>query len=399
MASVAKRKWTHAGVKKEAWVVRYFDDTGARRAKTFELKKDADAYRRQVEREIEDGLHTARTVSRTVKEVAAEYLSALDAKVRDGRIGRAYCDRQVRIVEQKILPELSSILMTDLTPAMVERFYDRMTGAYKLAPITAKWQVYGLLYLEKFAMKRGYTKRLATSEALADLGGIAPSRIRTFTANEIAILFSTAAKHRHGLRPRPELLTNVMIHLGALCGLRHGEILALTMENVDIEGRLIKVRHSLTEFDTLKGPKTLAGRRTVPMPARVADLLREWIERYYIPNSRGLIFRTESGRALSQANLNKPWRRLLRDAGLEQTGEQFHFHALRHFAASWMIENGIPITDVAALLGHSKFDVTLQVYAHPVMKPHMRHDAIERLTTFLPDRDAKSLTHRSLITA
>ena len=51
-------------------------------------------------------------------------------------------------------------------------------------------------------------------------------------------------------------------------------------------------------------------------------------------------------------------------AGLRAVGllhaEQLHFHALRHFAASWMIENGLPLPEVASLLGHSKFDTTLQ---------------------------------------
>lgn len=39
MASVAKRKWTHNGFTKEAWMVRYVDPRGSRRGKTFELKR------------------------------------------------------------------------------------------------------------------------------------------------------------------------------------------------------------------------------------------------------------------------------------------------------------------------------------------------------------------------
>lgn len=59
----------------------------------------------------------------------------------------------------------------------------------------------------------------------------------------------------------------------------------------------------------------------------------------------------------------------------------FHFHTLRHFAASLMIEPGLPLTEVASLMGHSKFDMTLQVYAHPIVGGQRRHDTIERMAT------------------
>src|SRR5579862_5410584 len=59
MATVTKRTWEHQGKTKAAWSVRYFDRTGSRRGKTFELKKDADAYRRKVENEVEAGMHIA----------------------------------------------------------------------------------------------------------------------------------------------------------------------------------------------------------------------------------------------------------------------------------------------------------------------------------------------------
>ena len=44
-----------------------------------------------------------------------------------------------------------------------------------------------------------------------------------------------------------------------------------------------------------------------------------------------------------------------------------------------MIENGLPLTDVAALLGHSKFDLTLQVYAHAIVPGHRRLAALDRM--------------------
>jgi integrase len=75
---------------------------------------------------------------------------------------------------------------------------------------------------------------------------------------------------------------------------------------------------------------------------------------------------------------------LLAHAGLIRKGDNLHFRALRHFAASCMIENGWPLMDVASLLGHSKFDMTLRVYAHPIVGGgNQRSEAMERMAAKL----------------
>jgi hypothetical protein len=48
-----------------------------------------------------------------------------------------------------------------------------------------------------------------------------------------------------------------------------------------------------------------------------------------------------------------------------------------------MIENGLPLTEVASLLGHKKFDMTLQVHAHPIVGGHERSEAINAMSSRL----------------
>ena len=165
-----------------------------------------------------------------------------------------------------------------------------------------------------------------------------------------------------------------VVSLAAFCGLRWGEIVGLTLDNILFEERVIRVRHSLTAEDVLKGPKTRAGKRDVPMPDHIAKMLSEWAAHHYIDNDRRLFFRAKLGGKLCSGWFHKAhWHPLLIRAGIK---EKYHFHALRHFAASWMIENGWSLPDVAAMLGHSKFDMTLQVYAHPIMAPTRNLDAM-----------------------
>ncbi len=86
--------------------------------------------------------------------------------------------------------------------------------------------------------------------------------------------------------------------------------------------------------------------------------------------------------------------RLTRTGLAPEPGKPWHhFHALRQFAGTMMVDNGLPVTDVASLLGHAKFDTTLQVYAHPIAGGHRRHEALERMTAQLCDPHFRILTH------
>lgn len=69
--SIRKRSWTTAkGEQKEAWGVDYADTAGKRRLKTFQRKKDADAWWRKAGNEIDEGAHTPDSDSITVEEAA-----------------------------------------------------------------------------------------------------------------------------------------------------------------------------------------------------------------------------------------------------------------------------------------------------------------------------------------
>jgi hypothetical protein len=65
--SVRKRIWVNAkGMEREAWIVDYSDAKGTRRLKTFQRKKDADAFEATASVEIRAGVHVADSASATV---------------------------------------------------------------------------------------------------------------------------------------------------------------------------------------------------------------------------------------------------------------------------------------------------------------------------------------------
>jgi integrase len=384
MASVRKRIWKYNGQTKTAFVVAYTDLSGKRRLKTFRLKKQADEYRMKVEREIEHGDHVAASASLTVAAICAEFIRTQEDRLADGRIGRGRLANLVKCINISVLPHLGARKMQHLRSVDIENWYRSLCRDGGLSPTTAKDRVFTLRLVEAFAQRRGYLKKSPISEALKELRGTRPPTIRIFTRDEIAALLRSTEVRGHGRHERTFELLRCAVHLAAFCGLRWGEIMGLTRAAVDLDGRLIKVRHSLTDWDELKSPKTPAGVRDVPMPCHLRDMLRDWLARFYVENPRDLVFCTSSGGRVSAANFHAEfWRPLLARAGLIRDGNNLHFHALRHFAASWMLENGLPLMDVASLLGHKKFDVTLQVYAHPIIGGSRRSEAIDRMAAEL----------------
>jgi integrase len=372
MASVNKRTWTTpAGARKEAWAVRYKDRDGTYRQKTFDKKKDADKFRTTVEAEIINRGFATHIAPDTVGKVVREFMKVQDRRLDDGEIGRSRHKNIVMAVNTAILPFFKDMKMKDVTVHDVERWYEKMRKEGK-STRTARDRIRELKLILDYGERHRFCTSNPAREAMATGLRRQPTQpVRTFSREDIAALLAAVEIRRKGGRPRIHDMVRLMVHIAAFCGLRFGEIMALSRSNVLLEERILQVRHSLTEYDTIKGPKTPAGVRDVPLPPHIASMLIRWMELHYWPNDRELLFRVgtpEKPNLLSAGNFHvQQWRKLLVSAGLSCPGDELHFHALRHFAASWWIMNGMPLPDTASLLGHSKFDMTLQVYAHGII--------------------------------
>lgn len=85
---VKKRTWTNnQGEKKEAWVVRYTDQDGNRRLKTFKTKNEGRAFEAHAYVEVEAGTHVPDSKTVTVKEAGELWIRAAEAdKLEQGTI-------------------------------------------------------------------------------------------------------------------------------------------------------------------------------------------------------------------------------------------------------------------------------------------------------------------------
>jgi integrase len=146
--------------------------------------------------------------------------------------------------------------------------------------------------------------------------------------------------------------------LGATCGLRVGEALALRVEDVDLGRGTLTIRRTLWRGKTYP-PKTERSHRTVKLPRVALDALGRYLARNGNP-SEGWLFQTKHGNPVNAPNLHGCWKRLLREANLPN----IKFHGLRHTAVSLMLSQNVPLTVVSRVCGHANPNITATVYSH-----------------------------------
>lgn len=175
------------------------------------------------------------------------------------------------------------------------------------------------------------------------------------------------------------------VHLMSWCGLRWGECAGLRVGSVDWLRRRLRVLGVTTQGGRWKEyPKSSKSRREIPVPSHVLELLTP-LSVDKGPND--LLFTTErvyrgERRPWSGANWRVRWYQAIDDA--REKGApvpRYSPHSLRHSAASWLVQDGVPLYDVQRLLGHESFQVT-QRYAHLAPDAHGSVEASwERLVT------------------
>jgi integrase len=164
---------------------------------------------------------------------------------------------------------------------------------------------------------------------------------------------------------------HVPILVAVSVGLRRGEALGLKWTDISFPKGTLTVARSLQPDLTVVAPKTAAGRRTIHMPADLADALRRHkaqSERRLATGEaykdQGLVFSDIAGGPWKPASIATLFRSIAKRAGLGH----LRYHDLRHTCASLLIDAGFPITAVAQIMGHASAAVTASIYAHAIPK-------------------------------
>lgn len=166
---------------------------------------------------------------------------------------------------------------------------------------------------------------------------------------------------------RYSAVTMLMIYTG----LRAGEILAVTWDDIDMDKRTITVDKTsvrYTDYDTgkkvseISTTKTADSRRTVYLVDEAIFWIREIRKRNFESgisiacNAR--VVATQTGGIVKSDVLNAQMKKLCAEIGIEYKSS----HTCRRTYATVLIDGGVPISDVSADLGHKNVSTTQQCY-------------------------------------
>jgi integrase len=357
--SVRKRTWkTSKGEAQEAWIVDYADQDGQRHIKTFERKKDADAFHASVNVAVREGIHTAPSKSITVAKAAENWLVHVEGEGRE----RSTLAQYGQHVRKHINPRLGHIKVANLTAPRVNAFRDNLLTELS-RPLAKKV----LVSFKSILREAHRTGNVAQNVAQGVTIGIDKRFKRKLkvgvdipTPDEIRrLLAATTGKWR------------AMLMVATFAGLRASELRGLRWEDVDLKRGELAVRQRADRYNVIGKPKSEAGERTIPLAPDVVNTLREW--KLACPKGEaGLVFPSSTGRIEHHANILRALTPVMAKAGLTDRGGQpkYGLHAFRHFFASWCINRKadggleLPVKTVQGRLGHASIVMTMDAYGH-----------------------------------
>ena len=153
-----------------------------------------------------------------------------------------------------------------------------------------------------------------------------------------------------------------LVSLLRYTGMRRGEAIALTVDDIDFERNEIHITKTVTTLGTINPPKTKAGVRTVPMPPQLAEDLRAYI--YTQHSGTGYLFTTVHKTPISSGTFEGRWRVIAQQIFGDDVPEDFTAHIFRHTYAHDLVTHNVPLTTAMLLLGHDSIKTTMGVYAH-----------------------------------
>lgn len=413
--SIRKRAWkTSKGEAKEAWVIDYVDQAGKRRLKTFERKKEAEAFETKTKFEITQGTHTPDSASVTIAEAADLWLETCRANDLETATIDAY-EQHCRL---HIKPFLGRIKLSQLTAPMAREFEDKLRrgdpvpgeaeGAPR-SPAMVRRIIMSLSTLIADAQERGLVARNVVREfrARRKRGKQKAHESRHNGKLKIGVDIPSPDEIRAFLAALKEPWRAILL-TATFTGLRASELRGLRWADVDLEKKELHVRQRADKRNVIGPPKSASGERTLPLsPIVVATLKEKWLA---TPKGKGgkeaLVFGTGTGAPEYHSNItNRGLIPAMIKAGValhvlgpdgkpaqDEDGKPIlrakytGLHALRHFYASWLINRKadggleLPAKTVQERLGHSTIAMTLDTYSHlfPAADAHEELATAER---------------------
>ncbi len=293
------------------------------------------------------------------------------------RVERSTCDRHETAFRTHIQPYCGSRDISQLTRRDIQYCMNRVinTPSYRTGKplsagsINSVYTVYSMMFEYAVEFDLLESSPVDRKKPVKKQGVRHPD---AFTRDEQRLIVD------HILKTGDDEYYGYLLTLGT--GLRLGEVLALTWDDVDFENGTLSVSKGVryaTLEDGKRGfeiasPKTAASTRIIPLPAATLEMLAGMKKR---SRSRQVIS-FASGAQMSRETFTHRYKEMLGRIGIRY----LNFHCLRHTFATRALENGMDVKTLSEILGHGDPSVTMKYYVHSSLDQKRR--CMEMMTLF-----------------
>lgn len=272
-----------------------------------------------------------------------------------------------RIIDKRLRQELGKCEMGELTAPMIQAF---VTGLITkgnvatkkgLASSTVNTIITVIQSSLKTAVLSGYIEKNVAESVRRPK--IKSKEIECFTVAEQKKMESAA------LCDKRMKMAGIVLCL--YTGLRIGELLALTWEDVDLKSGLIAVNKACHDKIEKNGtarivelPKTPSSKRIIPVPKQLLPVLRQLKK----TGKCETVISSPEGKPIAIRSYQRSFSLFLKKLGIAHKG----FHSLRHTFATRALECGMDVKTLSEILGHKNAAITLNRYVHSLTE-HKRN--------------------------
>lgn len=263
-----------------------------------------------------------------------------------------------KVAQIHILPYLGNIVLTDLTPFVLQKFItDLTTNGNKrtgkgLSPNFIKTILSVIQNSLKTAHLVGYLPEYSANKIKRPK--IVEKQVECFSIQEQKKIEEAA------LSAKKDKYRGIVLCL--YTGLRIGELLALTWNDIDFDKSILSVSKTCHDGNEngehiriIDTPKTENSRRQIPLSKTLVKMLKEMKKKssceFVIADGEKPVF---------IRSYQRTFELLLKKLGLPHKG----FHSLRHTFATRALECGMDVKSLSEIIGHKNATITLNRYAH-----------------------------------
>lgn len=291
------------------------------------------------------------------------------------RLKKATVTKYQNLIDTHIMPELGKVKLSKIDATQINAFLmhklenGRLDGKGGLSPSYVRSMMLVIHAVVKFAVDEQMMETLKT-----------PICKPVLEKKEISILNTENRKKLEDYLKTELDLTKTGILLSLYMGLRIGEICALSWNDVDLENRIVHVRHTVARVKNteetgkstmliIDTPKTKASVRDIPITQNILPILKTLFE---TSTSEYVISDTEN--FVNPRTFEYRYHKILDKCGIESV----NYHILRHTFASRCIEVGVDVKSLSEILGHANVSVTLNTYVHSSME--QKREQLEKIS-------------------